>query len=80
MQYFVYVLKSERDEIRYVGSCEDTQKRLCQHNRGESRFTRGHCPWTLIYKEEYGTRSEAMKREKFLKSGQGGKWLDENLK
>lgn len=80
MRYFVYVLKSERDGIRYVGSCADTQKRVHQHNNGESRFTRGHRPWILIYKEEYNTRGEAMKREKFLKSGQGRKWLDKNLK
>jgi putative endonuclease len=36
-------------------------------------------PWRLIYSEEHATRSEAMKREKFLKSGQGREWIKDNI-
>jgi putative endonuclease len=80
MTFDVYVLKSEKDGIRYVGSGADSNERLRRHNRGDYRFTKGHRPWKLIYKEEYNTRSEAVKRERFLKSGQGRKFLDETLK
>jgi predicted GIY-YIG superfamily endonuclease len=31
----------------------------------------------MIYSEEYKSKVEAIKREHFLKSGQGRKWLDE---
>ena len=76
MKYYVYVLKSGLDGIRYVGSSNNPPERLRRHNDGDSCFTKGHRPWELIYKEEYCTRPEAMKREKFLKSGQGRKFLD----
>ena len=79
MSYWTYVLKSGRDGIRYVGSGEDPFERLRRHNKGDYRFTKGHRPWMLIYQEEYPTRADAMARERFLKSGQGRKWLDENL-
>ena len=80
MQYFTYVLISEKDFIRYVGSGEDPHERLRRHNKGDYRFTKGHRPWKLIYTETHSTRAEAMKREKFLKSGQGRKLLDSILK
>jgi putative endonuclease len=71
MVYFVYVLFSESYNQHYVGSTQNLEKRIWAHNEGLSRFTKGRGPWHLIYKEEYQTRSGAMKREKFLKSGQG---------
>ena len=80
MPFDVYVLRSEKDSIRYVGSGADAAERLRRHNKGDYKFTKGHMPWKLIYKEEYNSRSEAVKRERFLKSGQGRKYLDEVLK
>ena len=74
--YDVYVLKSDKDGIRYVGSGEDAFERLRRHNKGDYQFTKGHRPWRITYKEEYENRSEAIRREKFLKSGQGRKFLD----
>lgn len=77
---WVYVLKSEKDSIRYIGSGEDVQERIRRHNKGDYRFTKGHRPWRLLYSEQYKSRSEAMRREKFLKSGQGRKLLDKIIK
>ncbi|MFH0780176.1 MAG: GIY-YIG nuclease family protein [Parcubacteria group bacterium] len=71
-----YILKSNKDGIRYIGSGENALERLNRHNRGDYQFTKGHRPWKLIHVEDYSTRSEAIKREKFLKSGQGRRWLD----
>ncbi len=78
--YFVYVLKSQRDNIRYVGSGESPQERLRRHNNGDYRITKGHRPWRLVYQERFTTQSEAYCRELFLKSGAGRKLLDEVLK
>jgi len=75
----VYVIKSLSHNTRYVGSCEHLNKRVNEHNDGKCRYTKGRCPWELVYFEEFKTRTEARKRENFLKSGQGRKWLDENL-
>ena len=78
MIFQVYVLKSLAGSIRYTGSGENAEERLRRHNKGDYRFTKGHRPWKLIYKEDYGTRSEAVQRERCLKTGGGRKWLDEN--
>ena len=74
--FYVYVLVSESYGTLYVGSSEDPEKRLREeHNRGKVRYTKGRMPWKLIYTESYTTRSEAMKRERFLKTGKGREFL-----
>ncbi|OGY98067.1 MAG: hypothetical protein A3A43_03095 [Candidatus Liptonbacteria bacterium RIFCSPLOWO2_01_FULL_56_20] len=77
--YKVYVIKSVRRHNRYVGSTEDVEKRIAEHNAGKCRYTKGRLPWKLIHLESCHSRSEAMQKEKFLKSGQGRKWLDKIL-
>jgi putative endonuclease len=77
--YYIYVIWSNKLRKRYVGSCQDIEKRLRQHNAGKTPFTLRGIPWILIHQEAFKTRSEALKREKFLKSGIGRKWLDEML-
>ncbi|MCX5642925.1 MAG: GIY-YIG nuclease family protein [Candidatus Omnitrophica bacterium] len=69
MKCYVYVLESSKDGVRYAGSGNNPAERLRRHNKGDYRFTKGHRPCELIYTEEYCGRPEAMKREKFLKSG-----------
>ncbi|GAB6281482.1 MAG: GIY-YIG nuclease family protein [Ignavibacterium sp.] len=74
--YFVYVLWSNKLKKRYIGSSEDVTERLTEHNTGKSTFTKRGMPWILIHKEDYKTKAEALKREKFLKTGVGRGWLD----
>ncbi len=78
--YYVYVLQSIVYKTRYVGSTEDVIKRLMEHNAGRVRYTKGRMPWKIIYQESFISRSEAMRRELFLKTGQGRKYLDEKLR
>ena len=77
--FAVYVLWSERLKKRYVGSTDDLESRVKQHNRGVSRFTSGGIPWKVIHTEEFTTKRDARMRELFLKSGVGRKWLDDLL-
>ncbi len=76
MHYYTYVLRSVSHGNRYVGSTQNIKNRLKEHNSGKCEYTKGRKPWQLLYFEEFSTRSEAMKRERFLKSGQGRKYLD----
>ena len=82
--YFVYVLRSEVAERRYVGSCADTVQRLGQHNAGISRSTRDWRPWVLVHQETFNCRAEALHRERYLKTGKGreelGRILAKHLK
>ena len=79
MSYYVYVLKSETHQTRYVGCASDVQVRLNEHNSGRCRYTSGRRPWRLVYQEKWNTLSEARLREKKLKSGQGREELDKIL-
>ncbi|MCL4510181.1 MAG: GIY-YIG nuclease family protein [Bacteroidetes bacterium] len=78
--YFVYVLFSDKLNKRYVGSTSNVERRLLEHNNGRSKFTKGGVPWKLVHSEELDTISEARRRELYLKSGAGRKFLDELLK
>ena len=71
--YYVYILQSQKDKRKYTGHTEDLGRRLMEHNNGEGpgRSTKHWKPWKLLYCEEFQTRSEAMRREKYLKSGAG---------
>ncbi|MFH1387148.1 MAG: GIY-YIG nuclease family protein [bacterium] len=77
--FYTYVLHSLSFDCYYVGSTGNLEKRIQEHNSGLSRFTKGRKPWELVYKEEFPTRGEAMKREKFFKSGQGRELIKEKL-
>ena len=78
MSYFAYILKSDYDQTYYYGSTNNLQERLKIHNSGKSRYTKGRRPWKLHYHEEFATRGEAMKREKFFKSIEGYNFLRGN--
>ncbi len=67
--YYTYVLWSSKLCKRYVGSADNVEQRFDKHNQGGNRFTKGGIPWIKIYHEEYSTKTKALKREKYLKSG-----------
>ena len=52
----------------YVGSTQDVENRVVEHNAGESKSTRGGIPWKLVRTEAFATRSEAVRQEKNIKS------------
>lgn len=68
--FYVYFLKSLANNDLYIGSTEDVAKRLVLHNAGKVRSTKAYRPWQLMGHEEYNSRSEAVRRERFLKSHQ----------
>ncbi|MPZ23972.1 MAG: GIY-YIG nuclease family protein [Dehalococcoidia bacterium] len=75
----VYVLRSTKNGRLYTGSTNDLQRRLEEHNRGKSRYTRSAGPFELVYSEECDNRLAARRRELFLKSGRGREFLKGTL-
>ena len=71
VSYFVYILKSESTSQYYIGHTDDIVRRISQHNdanyQGSKHTKRVEGPWRCVYKEQYATRSAAMKREKEMK-------------
>ena len=78
--YYTYIIESIRYKIRYVGSTHNLEKRIRDHNEGMAQYTKSRGPWKLICQEQYATRSEAVRREKFLKTGKGREYLANYLK
>ncbi len=79
MSYYSYVLRSTKNGILYKGSTQNLEKRLQTHNSGKVKFTSKNIPWELVISEEFSTRSEAVKREKWYKSGVGRDWINSKL-
>ena len=73
---YIYVIKSKVKKFRYVGITNNLIRRIAEHNSGKNKSTAPYCPFDLKLKEEYANYREARKRERFLKNGQGRKFLD----
>jgi len=68
MSYFVYMVRCA-DETLYTGITTDIERRVAEHNSSSkgAKYTRARRPVELVYHEIYATRSEASKREYFIK-------------
>lgn len=66
--WFVYILRCG-DGTFYTGIATDVEKRLTVHRSGKgAKYTRGRGPLELIYREECGTHSDALRRELEIKA------------
>jgi len=75
MKCFVYVLSSLNRQYIYVGLTNNIERRLEEHQKGYNKTTKAYRPYKIILVEEYNSRAEARKREKYLKSGIGKEFL-----
>jgi len=67
----VYVLFSNRDGRRYIGSTNNLERRLREHLSGKCLSTRDRRPLVLIYQESFDTLRQARLREKYFKTHKG---------
>lgn len=77
--YYTYVIQSHKDKKLYVGYSQDLKIRFAQHNRGEVTATKNRRPFTLIYYEACTNKYDAIKREKYFKTGFGRRFLNNRL-
>jgi putative endonuclease len=78
MKYYVYLIVSQ-EGYHYTGHTPEPFRRLAEHNAGLTHATKHGKKWRIIYTEEFRSRSEAMRREKWLKSGVGRAWTKKNI-
>jgi putative endonuclease len=72
--FTVYVLYAADYQKIYIGYTSNLEERLKSHNHlGKKGYTTKYRPWRVAMKEEYSSKSQALNREKFLKSGRGRK-------
>ena len=78
--FYVYLLSSLSTGKWYIGCTKHLQKRLKEHEQGKSSYTKNKGPFKLIYFEASLAKDDAFKREKYLKSGMGRRYLKNRLK
>jgi putative endonuclease len=77
---YVYVLQSTKDGLLYTGCTSDLKKRFAQHNKGQVAATRGREPFVLIYYEACISKHDAFRREKYLKTTYGKRYIKNRCK
>jgi putative endonuclease len=74
--FFTYILFSPKLNKYYIGSTNDLARRINDHNRGKSTFTKNAIPWELKYFEEFDTKAEAYQREIEIKKRKDSKYIE----
>jgi len=75
-----YVLRSRTNGRLYTGSTNVLERRLTEHDRGQTGYTARAGPFDLIYSEPCESRLDARRRERYLKTGAGRDFLKARLK
>ncbi|HNU96085.1 MAG TPA: GIY-YIG nuclease family protein [Candidatus Magasanikbacteria bacterium] len=73
--YYVYVLKSTKDQRFYIGFTKDLKNRVKEHNAGEVKSTKDRKPMKLIFYEAFLEKQDALRREGYFKTTKGKKVL-----
>jgi len=78
--YYVYILISKKDRNFYVGFTNDLINRLKEHKNGKVPATKERRPIRLCYYETCYNKYDAIRRERYLKSGMGRRFLRNRIK
>ena len=76
--YCVYILQLSNKQL-YTGFTTDLRRRLAEHRRGHVHSTRRRLPIRLIHCEAYLLEVDARRREQFLKTSDGKRFLKQQL-
>ena len=77
--WFVYVLRSLKDEELYIGSTNDIRRRLTEHNSGEVDSTKSRIPFILEAYIAVKDKSKAIELEQYFKTGSGKAILQKRI-
>jgi len=77
--FYVYILLLNNKQL-YTGYSEDLRRRIGEHKRGDSEFTSKRLPVKLIHYEAYLLKDDAQRRERYLKTTEGKRFLRQQIK
>lgn len=63
----VYMLKSSKKRWYYIGSTNNIEKRLAEHNNSKVQSTKSHCPLKVIFIKNFSDEQGARNYEQRLK-------------
>lgn len=79
MYFFVYILQSEKDGNFYTGFTTNLKNRIASHNKGLVTSTKNRRPLKLVYFEGSLNQEDATRREKYLKTSWGKRYIKNRL-
>ncbi|MBI2028349.1 MAG: GIY-YIG nuclease family protein [Candidatus Levybacteria bacterium] len=79
MFYYVYILLLNNNKL-YTGSSGDLKRRVKYHNNGLVKSTKNYKPVKLIHYEAYLEKGDALRRERYLKTTEGKRFLRQQIK
>jgi len=74
--WYLYILYSEKRDRYYIGSTNDVERHLAEHNHRHTPSTRSGIPWKVVYTEEYPEKQEARAREREIKRMKSRKYIE----
>jgi putative endonuclease len=77
--FYTYALYSRKFDRIYIGQTDNLQNRLKRHNKGKVKSTKPYIPWEIVYYEKFNSRTEAIRRERELKSHKGRDFIRDML-
>ena len=77
--YYLYILLLKNDKL-YTGTSENLKRRFSEHVKGKVESTKNSRPVKLIHYEAYILKSDAERREKFLKTTEGKRLLRQQIR
>ncbi|MFH1597943.1 MAG: GIY-YIG nuclease family protein [Patescibacteria group bacterium] len=78
--HYVYIIRSLKTGKLYKGYSKNLKGRVKEHNSRKNASTKNGAPWKLIYYAVFSNKTDALREEKFLKSGKGKERLKFLLK
>ncbi len=77
--WYVYILRSMTDNALYIGSTNDIERRLDEHNSGKVDSTRSRRPFNLEAYVAVRDKAKAIELEQYLKTGSGRAILNKRI-
>ncbi len=77
--YYTYFLFLKNKNI-YKGISNNLKRRILEHSQGKVTATKNYRPFKLIGYEAYVLKSDAIRREKYLKTTAGRKFLKQQYR
>jgi putative endonuclease len=74
--FSVYILQSESTRRYYVGQTQNLDDRIRYHQANYSKYLKNRGPWKLVHVEEFATRAEAMRRERYIKRQKDRRFIE----
>jgi len=78
--FYIYLIESLKSGKIYIGTTDSLRRKLKEHNQGLNFSTKRDKPWKYVYIEGSTEKTDAKRREKYLKSTQGRRMLRKRLK